>query len=96
MYSPNLFRSVITGLGGSKYFSLGFCPDDNIYICFSETKKKTFQESWWEGAYVSCGTTLSHDVTKRQSMDKAGARKANKTKHNKSWKQLMDIIYCWP
>jgi hypothetical protein len=36
-------------------------------------------------------------VTKRrQSMDKAGARKANKTKHNKSWKQVVDIIYCWP
>jgi hypothetical protein len=29
-------------------------------------------------------------------MDKAGARKGNKTKKNKSTKQVMDIIYCSP
>jgi hypothetical protein len=32
-------------------------------------------------------------VTKQQSMDKAGARKANKTKQNKTSKQVMDIIF---
>jgi len=29
-------------------------------------------------------------------MDKAGARKGNKIKKNKSTKQVMDIIYCSP
>jgi hypothetical protein len=49
-----------------------------IQIVSQRLIKETFQQIWWECAYVSCENNFVtwHDKTKHESMDPIGARKA--------------------